>query len=199
MIGVFQRDDATPLTHEEKLALLPDYVGTRAELNRVEQQNIIDGTRWAYSRKRDILDTQFMRKLHKQLFGDVWQWAGDFRATARNIGIEATSIPVELRKLIDDVRVQIEYGSYPPDEIVARFHHRLVFIHPFPNGNGRFSRLAADLLAKQMGIEPFDWGAAAELAEASDTRRAYIAALKAADANDFAPLLLYLRPPVAPV
>ena len=189
-------DDATPLAPDEKRGLLPDFVGTRADLNRVEQQNIIQGARWAYARKRNVLDVNFLCKLHQQMFGSVWDWAGTFRTSARNIGIEAAFITVSLHNMIEDVKTQIQYQSYPPDEIVARFHHRLVAIHPFPNGNGRFSRLATDLLARQMGIELFTWGDATQLTAATDTRKAYIEALKAADGHDFAPLLAYLRPPV---
>lgn len=195
MSGIFEEaDDATPLSPDEKLGLLPDFVVTRAELNRVEQRNIIRGQRWAFARKRDVLDVDFLRRLHRQMFGEVWAWAGTFRTTARNIGLEAAQIAPSLHNLVEDAKVQIQYHSYPPDEMAARFHHRLVAIHPFPNGNGRHSRLATDLLAKQLGIEPFAWGSTGDLAAPTDTRRAYIAALQALDAGDVAPLMAYLRP-----
>ena len=91
-----------------------------------------------------------------------------------------------------DVRYQIEHTSYPPDEIAVRFHHRLVAIHPFPNGNGRHARLMADLLVERLGQPRFTWGSRS-LVDASTTRQAYIAALQAADARNYAPLLVFSR------
>ena len=126
------------------------------------------------------------------MFGDVWSWAGEFRRTERNIGIEPVLIPVELRTLLVDVRYWIEYGTYPTDEIAIRFHHRLVAIHPFPNGNGRTARLMADLLVVELGDEPFTWGRAS-LTDVGQTRSKYIEALRAADRLDIAPLLGFAR------
>ena len=138
-------DDAnTPLTPEEREQLIPTYITLRRELNEVEQINIAQAERWAFSRKRDVLDEKFLRALHERMLGEVWKWAGSFRRTARNIGIDAYRIGVELHQLLSDVRYWIDNGTYPPDEIAVRFHHRLVFIHPFPNGTGRHARLAAD-------------------------------------------------------
>jgi Fic-DOC domain mobile mystery protein B len=130
--------------------------------------------------------------LHKRMLNGVWKWAGSFRQTERNIGIQAYRIGVELRQLLDDVRYWVEHQTFSPDEIAVRFHHRLVFIHPFPNGNGRHARLAADLLAVQLGQERFSWGSA-NLVTADDTRATYVAALKAADAHDIGPLLAFAR------
>lgn len=126
------------------------------------------------------------------MFGDVWQWAGQFRTTARNIGIDANRIPVELRSLCDDTRYQITNGTYAPDETAIRFHHRLVFIHAFPNGNGRQARLAADLQAKQIGAVRFTWGSA-NLVDLAQARRRYVEALRAADAHDVSALLAFAR------
>jgi Fic-DOC domain mobile mystery protein B len=86
------------------------------------------------------------------------EWAGQFRKTPRNIGVDACQIGPMLRQLLDDVRYWVEHQTYAPDEIAVRFHHRLVWIRPFPNGNGRSSRLAADLLITQLGSERFSWG-----------------------------------------
>ncbi len=186
-------DDAnTPLTAEEREGLIPTYIALRAELNEAEQIGIADAERWAFSRRRVVLETAFLQKLHKRMFGEVWQWAGQFRKTARNIGIDAYQIPVEMRSLCDDTRYQITNGAYAPDEIAIRFHHRLVFIHAFPNGNGRHARLAADLLAKQTGAPRFTWGSA-NLADAADARRRYIEALRDADAHDITALLAFAR------
>ncbi|MBP6113106.1 MAG: mobile mystery protein B [Sphingobium sp.] len=185
-------DAATPLTPEEREGLIPTYITLRRELNEAEQIGIADADRWAFSRKRDVLDEAFLRSLHKRMFGKVWRWAGQYRTTARNIGVDAYRIGVELHQLLGDVRYWIENATYSPDEILARFHHRLVFIHPFPNGNGRHARLAADLLAVQLGQPRFTWGRV-NLTVPQETRRAYVAALRAADAHDIAPLLAFAR------
>ncbi|MCC4293843.1 mobile mystery protein B [Brevundimonas aurantiaca] len=185
-------DAATPLTPDERAQLIPTYITTRAQLNEAEQANIADADLWAFRRKRDVLDEAFLLNLHKRMLNGVWKWAGSFRQTERNIGIQAYRIGVELRQLLDDVRYWVEHQTFSPDEIAVRFHHRLVFIHPFPNGNGRHARLAADLLAVQLGQERFSWGSA-NLVTADETRATYVAALKAADAHDIGPLLAFAR------
>ena len=183
---------ATPLTPEEREALIPTYITLRRELNEVEQIGIADADRWAFSRKRDVLDEVFLKRLHQRMFKDVWRWAGQFRKTPRNIGVEAWRIEQDLRQLLDDVRYWIENATFLPDEIAVRFHHRLVFIHPFPNGNGRFSRLAADLLAVRLGRPRLSWGSG-NLVATDDLRRSYVSALRAADAHDIGPLLAFAR------
>lgn len=186
-------DDAnTPLEPEEREQLIPTYITTRAELNEAEQIGIADADRWAFSRRRDVLDDASLCKLHARMFKDVWTWAGQFRRTARNIGIDAYRIPMELRQLVDDARFWVENAIYDPDEIAIRFHHRLVEIHPFANGNGRHARLVADLLAKQLGRPRFTWGSA-KLVEPDQTRQDYVAALRRADDHDIKPLLAFAR------
>jgi Fic-DOC domain mobile mystery protein B len=191
--GVFEEPaDATPLTPEEKRGLLPAYITFRRELNQAEQENIARGQDWALSRRRDLLTEKFVKALHGRMLGDVWRWAGKFRTSERNLGIVYYEIPMAVRGLLDDTKTWIEYQSYPPDEIAVRFHHRLVQIHPFPNGNGRHSRLMADLLVMQLGRERFTWGSA-NLQNAADVRTGYIEALKTADNHDIAPLLAFAR------
>lgn len=191
---LFARDDDanTPFTAEEREALIPSYITLRHELNEAEQINIGAALRWADARRRDILDRGFLSELHRRMFGDVWRWAGQYRATARNIGVEPHRIATDTQQAIDDARYWVEHATYPPDEIAVRFSHRLVAIHPFPNGNGRFSRLAGDLLARQLGQPPFTWGRV-NLVSAGETRARYVEALRAADNHDIAPLLLFAR------
>jgi len=162
MIDIFEdQDDAsTPLTPDEKKDLLPTYIMTRGELNRAEQRNIFKAERWAFARRRNVLDEDFLRDLHRRMFNEVWGWAGKFRLTERNIGIDALQIGPALRMMVGDTKAQIEFKSYSADEIAARFHVRLVAIHPWPNGNGRHDRLATDLLAVQLGRDRFAWGRA---------------------------------------
>jgi Fic-DOC domain mobile mystery protein B len=189
---VEQDNASTPLTPEELEGLIPSYITLRSELNEAEQTNILDAEEWAFARKRNVLDERFLDNLHKRMFGRVWRWAGTHRQTNKNIGVEAYRIPQDLRQLLDDCRFWIENGTYEQDEIATRFHHRLVFIHPYPNGNGRHARLATDLLLVAMGQPRFSWGQI-NLVDAGDTRQAYVAALRTADAHDYALLLTFVR------
>jgi Fic-DOC domain mobile mystery protein B len=193
MIGPFDADgDATPLTFEERNGLIPTHIALRSELNELEQKNIASADRWAFSRKRKVLEESFLRGLHRRMFDRVWKWAGDYRTTERNLGIAPYKIQPELYQILDDARYWIENAIYGSDELALRFHHRLVFVHPFPNGNGRWSRLASDLLIVQNGGERFTWGRA-NLQAATDVRRAYIKALQAADRNDIEPIVMFAR------
>ncbi len=183
---------ATPLDADELASLIPGHITTQAELNEWEQLNIVQGDSWARKQRREILNEGFLRQLHKQMFGETWRWAGEFRKSDKNIGIDWLKIAVELKKLLDDVRYQIEHGSFAADEIAVRLHHRLVAIHPFPNGNGRHARLLADLVVERLGQPRFSWGSR-NLVDASATRQRYIAALQAADARDMGPLMAFAR------
>jgi Fic-DOC domain mobile mystery protein B len=192
---LFDADDEanTPLTPEARQGLIPTYITTRAELNEAEQENIAEADRWAFSRKRaDVVDVDFLMALHRRMLRRVWRWAGVQRTTELNIGVASHAIAVDLHTLVGDVRYWIEHQTFAPDEIAVRFHHRLVAIHPFPNGNGRHARLAADLLIVQLGGRRFSWGRA-NLVEAAQTRNDYVRALQAADAHDIAPLLAFAR------
>lgn len=187
-----QNDAATPLSEEEKEGLTPSYITLRGELNEAEQANILEAEEWAFKRKRDVLDERFLNVLHKRMYGRVWRWAGEYRRTGKNIGVDAYRIPTDLRQLIDDCSFWIENETYPPDEIAARFHHKLVWIHAYPNGNGRHARLATDLLLTALGRERFTWGRV-NLVDASETRQAYVAVLRAADGHDYGPLFEFVR------
>lgn len=188
-------DHATPLTAQEGAQLVPSFITTRDELNRAEQQAIADAARTVLRRPPSLdrlLDATYLLRLHQQMFKPVWKWAGKVRTTERNIGVEPYRIRTDLQQLLDDARAWVQYVSYPPDEIAVRFHHRLVAIHCFANGNGRHARLAADLLAIALGQDSFTWGAG-DLAPVGEVRSAYIAALKQADRHDYAALLSIAR------
>jgi len=187
-----QDDEGTELTEEEREGLIPSYITLRSELNEAEQANILEAGEWAFARKRNLLEEGFLNNLHKRMYGNVWRWAGRYRTSGKNIGIDAYRIPTELRQLLDDCRYWIENGTFKPDEIAVRFHHRIVSIHCYPNGNGRHARLAADLLLKSMGQERFSWGGE-NLVDVGETRERYIAALHAADEHDIGPLLEFVR------
>lgn len=193
MSDIFQQEeDATPLSPEEREGLIPMHIALRRELNELEQQNIIEAEIWAFQRRRNPLDEAFGRNLHRRMFGKVWRWAGDNRTSNKNIGVDCTRIQPRLYELLDNVRYWVTHETYSPDEIAARFHHGLVFIHPFANGNGRWSRLMADLLLARLDQPRLSWGGSA-LRHPDETRRAYIEALRAADAHDFASLIAFLR------
>ena len=184
---------AALLTPEEIRDLIPAHIAYRSELNEAEQENIKRAQEWALGpRRRDLLSEKFAGALHRRMLGDVWRWAGRFRTSQRNMGIDYWLIPTELRKLLDDTKAWIEFKTYPADEIAVRFHHRLVLIHPFPNGNGRHARLMADLLIMRLGGERFSWGRES-LRDPGVARQQYIAALRAADNHDIAPLLAFAR------
>jgi Fic-DOC domain mobile mystery protein B len=187
-------EGATPLDPDEARGLLLTHITTRAELDRWEQENIADADAWAFRRTpRNILTDEFMRRLHKRMFGHVWRWAGENRTTGKNIGVPAWQIGAELRKLCADAAVWLERGSYLPDEIAVRFHHRLTAIHPFPNGNGRHARLMTDILLVHLLKQPrFTWGSG-NLVDVGECRQQYINALRAADWHEYGPLLVFAR------
>jgi Fic-DOC domain mobile mystery protein B len=183
---------ATPLDADELGCLIPGHITTQGELNEWEQLNIEHGEAWARRQRKDILNEAFMRELHQHMFGETWTWAGSFRKSNKNIGVDWQQVGMKLRDLIDDAHFQIEHAAYPPDEIAARFHHRLVAIHPFPNGNGRHARMMADLLIQKLGQPRFSWGSK-NLTDATETRTRYIEALRAADNGDIGPLMRFVR------
>lgn len=187
-----EEDGQTVLSDEEREGLIPSYITLRTELNEAEQANILDAEHWAFRRRSNVLGVDFLNDLHKRMFGRVWKWAGRFRTTGKNVGVSAYRIRTDLQELIDDCSCWIDNGTYEPDEIAARFHHRLVQIHPYPNGNGRHGRLAADVLLARLGRPRFTWGSKG-LIDSSETRTRYIDALRAADRHDYAPLLAFVR------
>jgi len=187
-------DGATPLDPDEAKGLRLTHITSREELNIFEAENIRAGMEWAWrTRSKDIVSESFMRQLHKKMFGNVWKWSGEFRQSNKNIGGFREMIGIELRHLCDDVNYWIEHEIYPADELAARLHHRLVAIHPFPNGNGRHARMLADLLLeKRLGAIRFSWGGE-EMTTVNDCRQQYIEALQAADRNDYTLLLAFVR------
>ena len=181
----------TVLTHEESQGLLLSYITIRSELNEAEQANITVAAERA-RRRKFTLDEASLNRLHREMFGRVWNWAGAFRTTNKNLGIDYHLIPTELRILLDDCHYWMKNNTYSPDELATRFHHRLVHIHPYANGNGRHARLATDLLLEYLGQKRFTWGSATGT-DAKGVRKLYIAALQAADSHDIARLLAFVR------
>lgn len=183
--------------NDEREGLIPDYITTHGELNELEQDNIQSAILWAQKKKSgDILDTGFVYELHRQMFNKVWRWAGKSRVSGKNIGVDWHLISTQLGQLLTDASYWIENQTYSWDDIAARFHHRLVQIHAFPNGNGRHARLMTDLLLETNGQTPFSWGiklGSTPLEVESDKRREYIAALKAADQHKYDLLLKFVR------
>lgn len=186
-------DGATPLSAEELEGLMPAHIATRNELNAWEARNVLKAEQWLRARRRgDILTPAFVRRLHQRMFDETWKWAGTYRDTEKNIGVDPAQIAPRTLDLCEDVKAQLAHKSLPLDEIAARFHHRLVSIHPFANGNGRHARLMTDLLLTENGVARFSWGESA-LIDDGEVRARYIATLRAADARDYAPLLAFVR------
>lgn len=186
----------TALDEEEKEGLQIPTISTRNELDEFEQQNIEEALQWVMGRsfKPDTVFTEkLIRSVHKRMFGDVWAWAGYFRKTNKNIGIDSWLIQMHLKQLLEDARYWYESNTYPPDEMALRFKHHLVSIHCFSNGNGRHSRLMADIIIEKIYHQQvFSWGDTT-LKGTSDARKEYLTALKDADHGDYSLLLTFAR------
>ena len=185
---------ATPIDPDEALDLIPKHISTQADLNAWEEMNIVEGANWV-ARQKIIqgLDEGLVREMHSRMFNKTWLWAGTFRKSAKSIGIDWTQIAVALKNLLDNTAYQIENQAVPIDEIVVRFHHQLLLIHAFPNGNGRHARLIADTLIVNLGGKRFSWGGNTSIATLGLTRQNYLSALRAADKGDIKPLMLFAR------
>lgn len=184
----------TPLSSEELADLIPS-LATQEELNEWERENNLQARAWAIEDRTssaDIPSDKYVRMLHGRMFDQTWKWAGEFRRTAKNIGVPVYEIRERFMALCGDVRYWIEHKTYPADEIAVRFHHNLTFIHPFPNGNGRHARLIADILLIKLGRPAFSWGSA-NLVKEGDARTKYLEAIRTADNGDIQPLLTFVR------
>ncbi len=186
-------DGHTELSEDDRQGLIPSYIATRGDLFDAEQRNVSA----ALLRRRapnpsQLLDDKYLRDLHRAMFGEVWAWAGQYRTTQTNIGIDPRRIATAVRLLVDDARAWVEHESFPPDDLAVRFHHRLVAIHPFPNGNGRHGRVAANYLIEGLGRDHFSWGANLD-ATTGELRSAYLHAIQQADGGDTSQLLAFAR------
>jgi len=189
-------DGQTPLDEDEKEGLLIPTIANRGELDEFEQQNIEQAVLWSLGRsfKADVVFTEdFLKAVHKRMYGNVWAWAGEFRKTNKNLGVDKYQIPTRLRCLLDDVKFWYANSTYTPDETTIRFKHRLVSVHCFPNGNGRHSRLIADIVIDKIFKQPvYTWGSA-KLVKQVNSRVAYLNAIRAADGGDIQPLINFAR------
>jgi Fic-DOC domain mobile mystery protein B len=187
-------DGNTPLSPEELAGLIPN-LATKEELNEWERENILQAREWAIADRTTpvgMASDEYVRKLHGRMFDQTWKWAGEYRCTEKNIGVSIHEIRDRLMGLLGDVRYWIENNAYSPDEMAVRFHHRLVFVHPFPNGNGRLARLIADVLAMKLGRPAFTWGSA-NLIKEGEARTRYLEAIRGADDGNIQPLLDFAR------
>lgn len=176
---------ATPLDEETLRGLIPNLT-TQEELNEFEAKNIADAVKWAYRSRKlkaDLLSVSGLILLHRKMFDQTWRWAGEFRKRDTNIGVDPLRIQNDLGVLLGDVKFWFERKTFSIEEITIRFHHRLVWIHPFPNGNGRFARLASDVLLEFNGLKKFEWGSV-ELSSNSENRKKYLQALRRADKEE---------------
>ena len=188
---------ATPIAEEDLDGLIPSFVATRADLNRVEYENILAAMPWAFTeaRKRGalgVLDIKFVFDLHRRMFGDVWEWAGSQRRRETNLGVAPHQILEALKASLDDARYWHEHEIFDLDRRAALIHYRLVFVHPFPNGNGRCTRLIADLYRVSVGAEPFSWSRDRLDIEGS-ARNDYIRALELVREDDGDALVAFAR------
>lgn len=186
----------TPLDEDEKEGLLIKTISTRGELDEFEQLNIQSAIEWSLKKKVDrkkLLTEDFLMLVHRKMFGDVWSWAGTKRKSNKNIGVDKAQISIEIKKLIDDCNFWIDHNSFSDEEIVIRFSHRLVKIHLFPNGNGRHSRLIADIMISKIFSKPvFSWGNS-DLSKKNPIRKEYLDAIRKADNEDYNPLIEFAK------
>jgi len=187
-----QVDDATIVPPDKRADLIPSHITLRRELNELEQENILTASVWALQRRHDPVSESFARKLHRRMFRKVWRWAGKYRTTNTNLGVDRTLIQSRLYEVLDNTRFWVENKTFSPDEIAIRFHHALVSVHPFSDGNGRWSRLMADVMTARLERPRFTWGGG-DLGDAGQMRQKYIDTLKAADNQDFSSLLAFAR------
>ncbi|QCE41380.1 mobile mystery protein B [Psychroserpens sp. NJDZ02] len=190
------KEGQTPLDEEEKEGLKIKSITSQGELDEFEQLNIEKAVEWTIHTKfklEKILTEKLVRDLHKKMYGDVWKWAGDFRKTEKNIGIPWTQIGIELKNLLHDTKYWVENKTFPPEEIAIRFKHRIVSIHCFPNGNGRHSRMMADIIMESIfGNEVFTWHQS-NMVKANQPRNQYIKALRQADNGNFKQLIEFAK------
>lgn len=189
-------DGQTPLNEEEKEGILIKSITTHGELDEHEQLNIEKAIEWIIGLKLEkerILTEEFIKTLHKKMLGKVWRWAGEFRRSEKNIGVKWINIGIDLRTLLDDTKFWIENKTFPPDEIAIRFKHRLVNIHCFPNGNGRHSRIMADIIIESVfGETIFTWNHS-NMVKANETRAEYIKSIREADKGNIERLINFAR------
>ncbi|MBL4560277.1 MAG: mobile mystery protein B [Labilibaculum sp.] len=195
-LNTLYTDGQTPLDENEKEGLKIKSITTQAELDELEQLNIERAVEWTIHsnlKPERILSDKFIKNLHKRMYGDVWKWAGEFRKSNKNIGVEWIKIGVDLKYLLDDAKYWIDNNTFSEEEISIRFKHRLVAIHCFPNGNGRHSRMMADIIMESIfGREIFSWHQS-NMIKADDTRKKYITSLKKADNGDIKPLIEFAK------
>jgi len=197
-LAIAYEDGQTPLDEEEKEGLLIDAISTRGELDELEQRNIEEAVRWSIERRKkftakEVLSEAFVCKLHQRMLYAVWKWAGTFRNSNKNIGVDKYQVATELRMLIDDCKFWVENSTFSPDEIAIRFKHRIVSIHCFSNGNGRHSRLMADIIVEKIfGADVFTWGGNNQLST-GEYRAKYLTALREADNGNYALLMEFAR------
>lgn len=188
-------EGATPIDPDEAAGLIPKNIMLQSELNEWEQSNILEAEIWLFRQKVSIdkfSTIEFMQKFHHKMFDKTWRWAGQFRLSNKNIGIDWHQVRIQLKNLCDDLVYQVAKNTYSTEEIAVRFHHRLVSIHCFPNGNGRHARIMTDFLLHILGHKKFTWGSK-DLVKATESRKNYIAALKQADSGKYASLLSFAR------
>lgn len=195
-LNIVYIEGQTPLDEDEKEGLLIPSITTREELDEFEQQNIEEAIQWTLGRniKQNNLFTEaFIRDVHKRMYRNVWAWAGELRKTNKNLGVDRWRIAVELKALLDDTQFWIDHHIFSPDEIAVRFKHRIVSIHCFSNGNGRHSRLMADIIIEKIfNMNVFTWGAG-NLSRNSENRNIYLNSLKTADNGNYELLMSFAR------
>ncbi len=167
-------------------------ISNRAQLSVVEAENIrkviVKYLSKRPTRKMAPFDLSWFKRLHKQMFGDVWRWAGRIRREDLNIGVRWSLIETSLQELADDLAYWERDGTNVLER-ATRLHYRAVFIHPFQNGNGRWARMLANILLKRNDGSVTEWPDPELGDAASSIRGEYLTALQAADHGEIEPLM----------
>ncbi|MCF6245580.1 MAG: mobile mystery protein B [Sulfurovum sp.] len=184
--------DATYVDDVSGLKLDTSKQYTMDEIYFYEAQNITQATLKYLSltpdKKLAPFSLAWFLVLHQEMFGDVWEWAGKLRQVELSIGVKAYMVSTQMQKLVDDLAYWEEHKSFDVIETASRIHHRAVQIHPFLNGNGRWSRMLANIYLKQNGLQPTKWNEDL-LSKTNLHRDDYIKALKKADSGDYSDLI----------
>ncbi len=199
MNGEGSFDGQTPIDEDEAAALLLPF-RTREALNRAEEETILRARLWAEGSRmfgKELLTDRELKRIHLEMFRGIWEWAGEYRQTEKDIGIPWVQIPVAMKQLCDDLKYRVDLGKEERDSLAVEFHHRLVRIHLFPNGNGRHARFCAGRLVEKQGGEPFRWGRT-NLQSRGDARSIYLAAIRQADDGELDALMAFARSGDAP-
>ncbi len=143
----------------------------------------------APSRRTAPFSLRWMLRVHREMFGNVWTWAGKRRTTdGLTLGVPAIRVEIALEELSRDLSLWRD-APIGRQEEAAILHHRAVSIHPFLDCNGRWARMLSRIWQLQHTGDYTRWPETELFQGQSSLRPAYIRALQEADAGDMTALI----------